>query len=132
MAGNRKPQTFRPCAHCGRVFGPLDRLSQRFCGPSCKYAAARVVSRKRPTATGEARRAQRRARWLVQTGIIIKPNACEKCGHEGRVEMAHEDYARPEDVRWLCASCHRREDWANPKGGTLESLTDQQAERVHV
>jgi hypothetical protein len=33
---------------------------------------------------------------------------CEKCGSTHRVHGHHEDYSRPLDVVWLCASCHGR------------------------
>jgi len=132
IGGNRKPQRFRPCEQCGSVFGPLDRLSQRFCSAACKYAAAHVAVRKHQTATRDARRAQRRVRWLLESGRISKPNACEECGRECRLEMAHEDYSQPENVRWLCVSCHRKWDWAHPKGGTWESLLEPKRQLVHA
>lgn len=51
---------------------------------------------------------------------MVKPAACDECGTtEARIEAAHFDYGEPERVRWLCASCHRRWDWAEPKGGTV-------------
>lgn len=43
MGGNRKPQTFRDCAHCGVRFGPLERLAMRFCSRECSYASRRGV-----------------------------------------------------------------------------------------
>lgn len=44
----------------------------------------------------------------------LKPQCCEKCG-EGVVQMHHEDYTQPLNVRWLCAPCHRAHHWASPQ-----------------
>lgn len=119
IGGNRKPQTFKVCAQCGRTFGPVDHLTRRFCSRRCKGDAQRVGVRRRSVATTAARRAQRRIRWLVESGQVIKPSRCEECGEEKRLEAAHVDYAYPELVRWLCTSCHRRWDKKRPKGGTV-------------
>lgn len=51
--------------------------------------------------------ARRRAQRAVKLGKIIK-TACVVCGDE-KVEMHHEDYARPLDVKCLCSSCHAKE-----------------------
>lgn len=62
---------------------------------------------------GRANGALRRA---IKAGQICRPDICEECGRSGIViEGAHEDYARPLDVRWLCRRCHRRWDKADPK-----------------
>lgn len=64
-------------------------------------------------------------RRAVAAGELVRPSACEECGVEpgvGRgktLKAHHEDYARPLDVRWLCASCHavlhlREEGWYGP------------------
>jgi len=73
----------------------------------------------RPTATPKARRAQRRVAWLIESGRLTRPSACEECGCEARIEGAHYDYDQPELVRWLCRSCHSKWDCAEPKGGTV-------------
>lgn len=44
----------------------------------------------------------------VKRGILIKPNACELCGKAGNIHGHHEDYAKPLDVVWVCALCHRK------------------------
>lgn len=42
----------------------------------------------------------------VRRGIIERPTACERCRGEGAVQGHHDDYAKPLEVRWLCATCH--------------------------
>lgn len=39
MSGNHKRQTFADCEQCGLRFGPLDKLSKRFCSRLCSYAS---------------------------------------------------------------------------------------------
>lgn len=43
----------------------------------------------------------------VRDGRLDKPKACEGCGAEKRLHGHHEDYAKPLEVRWLCAQCHK-------------------------
>ena len=38
IGGNRRPQTFRNCRNCTKLFGPLDRLAIQFCSRSCVHA----------------------------------------------------------------------------------------------
>lgn len=52
------------------------------------------------------RKAQRMAYYAVKKGDIIKPDACNRCGKIGLVEMHHADYTHPLAVEWLCAKCH--------------------------
>jgi hypothetical protein len=134
MSGNKKPQTFRDCAHCGVRFGPLDRLSVRFCSYACKVAA-QMTGRKtfRKTVT-TARSAQSLLAYHIKAGNIVRPDRCEQCGEQRKIEGAHYDYAEPLRVRWLCVPCHRRWDKAEPKGATVivtrwENATGQKAVR---
>ena len=67
---------------------------------------------------GDKRQARRRINFLVEIGALSRPNdlPCVDCGHFWRDgEMRHEydhylGYApeHHEDVRCVCASCHRR------------------------
>src|SRR5439155_23409698 len=101
---------------------PSDRLSRRFCSIACKGLAQRLRPQERKlrlTATPEARRAHRLVRYYIGTGRLRKPYCCSQCGQPGRVEAAHEDYAKPLLVRWLCRSCHVRWDKQQPKGGCV-------------
>lgn len=118
--GNRKPQTFRHCAQCKTLFGPIDRLAQKFCSYPCKVAAqstGRMVARK---TVPKARSAQSLLRYHVQAGNIIRPSRCEECSATDRkIEGAHHNYDEPLRVRWLCRSCHVRWDKAEPKNATV-------------
>lgn len=43
----------------------------------------------------------------IKSGKLIRPDGCEDCGKQGRIEGHHEDYAKPLEVIWLCPRCHK-------------------------
>jgi ribosomal protein S27AE len=49
----------------------------------------------------------------IREGVLVRPDACSSCGARGRIHGHHDDYAKPLDVRWLCASCHGQWHAAN-------------------
>lgn len=67
-----------------------------------KYNAHRLISR------------------LVKSGLIQKLTSCEICLDQGGkkgLHGHHDDYSKPETVRWLCAKCHHR--WHAVNGEAL-------------
>ena len=42
----------------------------------------------------------------VHDGRLVKPEHCENCGSDQRVDGHHDDYAQKLTVRWLCRTCH--------------------------
>lgn len=45
----------------------------------------------------------------VRSGRVIKPEECSKCARippRRQLHGHHEDYTKPLDVVWICASCH--------------------------
>ena len=44
----------------------------------------------------------------IVAGEIIRPDFCEFCFQEKRVEGHHPDYDKPLEVDWLCPECHRK------------------------
>jgi hypothetical protein len=73
-----------------------------------------------------ARRAHVELGAAVLLGVLVRPDACERCkaphnGEEGfgsNLHAHHEDYAEPLQVRWLCRVCHlhRHDDIARERG----------------
>lgn len=112
-----RPQTFRDCENCGSRFGPVPRLSRRFCTYACKASAMRTGRRYRWVSTPEATAAHLQVRYAIRRGEISRPKKCEKCGTRCKPDAAHSDYGRPLDVRWLCKRCHVKWDRSSPKGG---------------
>ena len=52
-------------------------------------------------------RAHNKARRALLSGKIIKPSNCSSCGKlTKKIEMHHDDYDKPLQVRWLCTKCH--------------------------
>jgi len=47
-------------------------------------------------------------RKAVKKGKIKKPNECEKCKDNGKLQGHHEDYTKPLEVIWLCKKCHNK------------------------
>lgn len=59
--------------------------------------------------------AAEKAAWkALSKGVISRPDECQDCGCQpgkrvngaSMLEMHHDDYNKPLDVRWLCKACH--------------------------
>lgn len=51
-----------------------------------------------------------KAHNAVRTAIIkgaLKRMPCEKCGSTLKIHAHHDDYFKPMDIKWLCATHHR-------------------------
>ena len=44
--------------------------------------------------------------FKIRSGKIVK-QPCEVCGTLENVEAHHDDYSKPDDIRWLCRDHHR-------------------------
>jgi len=64
----------------------------------------------------DGRPAHRLVHKAVRSGKLVRPDRCDGCGLERRLEAHHEDYSKPLEVRWLCRSCHRRRHSAQANG----------------
>jgi RNA polymerase sigma factor (sigma-70 family) len=67
------------------------------------------------SASSDQRRAHRAVGRAIKSGKMLK-QPCETCGTRRSPNAHHDDYLRPLDVRWLCASCHQRQHRLNIVG----------------
>jgi hypothetical protein len=125
---------------CIACDNPLHKKSEYYCGKKCeqiyrqnhkgdipeflsKWKVRKNISNKDPLVKFRAR-ARRITKSLIREGKINK-EPCVVCGCED-VLAHHEDYSKPNDVIWICASHHksyhdgklglfRNKLWWNPK-----------------
>lgn len=85
-------------------------------------------------------RAYGRIRSQIKAGLIVKPDACSRCGHmpspgkDGRSMLQahhHAGYHRPLDIVWLCVGCHRAETPVNPLRGEQVASAKLSYAKVH-
>jgi hypothetical protein len=95
----------KTCLSCGATYKANTATQQR-CNP-CRGAWNQVVQ--------EAGKILRRAMRLGE----IRRLPCERCGHPHSLAH-HENYSKPLDVIWLCATHHRR----------LHTALDRQAKKI--
>lgn len=114
-----RPQTFKKCIQCKKVFGPVERLSRRFCSIKCKVLFQSTGRRTFRITIPKARNAQSLVAYHVRVGNIIKPDRCQDCKKKNvKLEAAHYHYDAPLKVKWICHSCHVKWDKFEPKNGT--------------
>lgn len=93
------------CGRCG-MFLELNRLGLYGYCRECHNEAVRRCNQGRQLSADERAKKNCRSRShkALRRGKLI-PQPCEKCG-SAIVEMHHEDYSKPLDVKWLCKECH--------------------------
>ena len=53
--------------------------------------------------------AHRFIRLAIAKGLIKRETSCSECASAETIEAHHDDYTKPDVIRWLCKSCH--ETW---------------------
>jgi transcriptional regulator with XRE-family HTH domain/ribosomal protein S27AE len=52
---------------------------------------------------------QWKMKLAIDSGELVRPDACSECGATGtKIYGHHDDYSKPLAVRWLCGACHRK------------------------
>ena len=52
--------------------------------------------------------ARNTVRRSIRSGLLTRPNACERCASKVNIQAHHEDYSKPLEVQWLCRKCHAK------------------------
>lgn len=125
------------CAQCGAGFWSMPSAGKRFCSkpcadlgsvkprPKCECCGEPVrLMRNRYCSKSCRGKAQPRPGITSVSGFYLRaqranpdPAPCAICGGPGK-HRHHHDYSKPEDVTWLCITCHRREH-AGERGRTI-------------
>ena len=78
--------------------------------------------------TVSAHNAQQRVQDALARGELHKPKSCPRCGKvTDKLEFSHSNYSGRLSGRFLCVSCHRKGDKANPKKGGSGSVGTKRA-----
>lgn len=87
--------------HMRNAFGDEDEVSEL----SCSLPVRLPLYSDHP----EQCRAYDKVNHAIKTGRLV-PQPCEVCtiDNQQNVVAHHQDYSKPLDVNWLCASCHKR------------------------
>ncbi len=64
-----------------------------------RHAAWRVFN-------GFKKFAHRAVAKALESGALVKPDACMQCGSGKRLDAHHVDYEKPMEVLFLCRPCH--------------------------
>lgn len=117
MRGVRRTREVRTCLECGTAFSPppweVDKGYGVTCSSLCRnrFNLRKANAQPRPTPTStkpERVRAAGLVNMRIRRGAMERPPACTQCGKMGRVDAHHEDYAKPDQVEFLCRSCHMK------------------------
>lgn len=122
----------RTCLATGRYQPKPETIEQRDMRAerqgSPEWRASHRAAVKRYAALHPDRvRAQSIVRAAVKAGKIARAEACqvEGCNSTIAIEAHHHDYAKPLDVLWCCATCHRQ-------GHALGSITPRAGLARHL
>ena len=72
--------------------------------PDKSYDISKRQTLKYPT----KRSARKALQYAVSVGKVIKPDHCEGCFLQRKIQGHHEDYSEPLKVEWLCSECHAK------------------------
>lgn len=68
-----------------------------------RQRADRIDTYKADPVKAACRRATRTA---IENGTLVRPDKCDRCLRGCVPQSHHEDYAKPLEILWLCATCH--------------------------
>jgi len=109
----------KTCSSCRKTYsGPkeknfnIDRSKPDGFNGTCK-TCRKLIHKKRGSKWAKENHPEKyKARYTlnnaIQSGKIVKPNKCEKCGISSRLHGHHDDYQKPLDVVFVCDPCHKK------------------------
>ena len=71
-----------------------------------KQASANASKRNWKQSNPAKTKAVRILNFEIESGRLVRPLNCDKCGSHCKPEAHHDDYSKPLAVVWLCVTCH--------------------------
>lgn len=116
LSDDEKRQTSRTlvvCSKCGAQYAVArirhDRNHRRLC-VKCRSQAGQATQIKQHVVPPSSKQQRIAANGLInmrnRRGAFKTPKRCMKCGDQKRLDSHHPDYSKPNEVVWLCRSCH--------------------------
>ena len=53
-------------------------------------------------------KAHRVVEAAIKSSELIRPDVCSACDKPKKLHGHHDDYSKPLEVDWLCATCHKQ------------------------
>lgn len=70
-------------------------------------ARARIEWERRHPIEMQKEQARALTQKAIRSGILKRPSTCPECNTaKFQIHAHHEDYSKPLEILWLCASCH--------------------------
>ena len=125
-----------PCPICGKM---PSSGRYTYCSNACVGAAKR-----RRTNAAKVKKARRLegdtpeelTAWASFYARAIRanrtPQPCQQCGSTTSIQRHHLDYRTPEEIVWLCASCHHRWHYEHPRGTRPDGAYRGSEERAAI
>lgn len=107
------------CETCGKSFEALwtevKRGKGRFCSRTCvrRPNVKPPQLKSRPGTDVEKVRAHGLINQRIKRGRLQRPDKCDDCGKPCKPDAHHESYQNPDQVEWLCRSCHMKRHHAS-------------------
>lgn len=109
----------RPCRACGKTFAqpagthhPVYTCSRKCANASRSQNAKNGMFRRAESTKQDRVRANGLVNMRIRRGRAQRPSTCEQCGKTCRPDAHHDDYSQPDQVRYLCRSCHMRHHYS--------------------
>lgn len=110
------------CKECGEKFDrPYHRFHDgrnTFCSRPCASRYNVTHATKLPVCENKTKQVRTNGliNMRIQRGTLQKPVCCESCKQEKKLDAHHPDYNFPDQIKWVCRSCHMKKHYETIKG----------------
>ena len=114
------------CLCCGKEFlAQPCRAYKKYCSIKCVGVVNGVLNKARrikipgDDCPKQIRKCNRYVEYRIKYYEISIPKECPNCGLRKNISAHHPNYYKPDEIQWLCYSCHQRVHFGDK---TIKSL----------